>query len=80
MNKKQIILIVIVAILLIAIPLSLYLVRQRQIVRSRADEPNVSVQFVDDSGQVITETHNPNVKLRIILPIIPATSSAGIQI
>lgn len=72
MNKKQIIIIVVSLILLVAIPLSLYLVRSRQTVRSRAAEGGARVEFVDDQGNVITETRNRDVKIRIM--VIPSAS------
>lgn len=72
-NKKQPLTIIIFIILLIAIPVTLYLVRQQQIIKSRAAFVP-KVEFVDASGNVITETTNPNVKLKITKKTAPSPS------
>lgn len=63
-NKRQILIIAGFIILLLAIPLTLYLVRQTQIFKPKAAFIP-GVEFVDETGNVITETTDLNVKLRI---------------
>lgn len=64
MSKKRVLSIVVFIILLMAIPATMYLVRQQQTLKSRAAFIP-KLEFVDATGKVITETTNPNVKLRI---------------
>lgn len=73
LTRKQIWAIVVFVILLFAIPLSLYLVRQTQIFAPRAAFVP-KLEFLDDTGNVITETTNPNVKLKISKEILPSPS------
>lgn len=64
MSKKTIITGLLFVILLVAIPLSLYLVKQQQVIRSRADFiPRAT--FVDENRNPITQTASRRVKLRI---------------
>lgn len=64
MEKKQILLIAGFILLLISIPATLYLVKQQQTLKSRASFVN-SVEFLNNSGQVITETNSQSVRLRL---------------
>lgn len=63
-NKRQIFIIAGFIILLVSIPMTLYLVRQTQIFQPKAAFIP-KVEFVDEGGNVITETSNLTVKLRI---------------
>lgn len=64
MDKKQILAALAFIILLAAIPATMYLIKQQQIFKSKASFiPRA--EFLDSSGNVITETSSVNVKLRI---------------
>jgi hypothetical protein len=71
-TKKQIITGIIVSILLIALPVLLYLVSQRQIFKPKAIGENSQIEFRSTSGQTLPEvggipqTTVKDVKLRII--------------
>lgn len=73
MTKRQIIILIGFVIIVIAIPVTLYLVRQTQIFKPRAAFIP-KVEFVDAAGQVITETTDPNVKLKITKEAAPTPS------
>lgn len=78
LNKRQIFILISFAIILVAIPLTLYLVKQTQIFQPKAAFVP-KVEFTDASGNVITETTNPNIKLRITKETVTASPSpAGI--
>lgn len=64
MSKRQLFILIGFAIILVAIPVTIYLARQTQIFAPKAAFVP-GVEFVDESGQVITETSSANVKLRI---------------
>lgn len=74
MSKKQIFIIIGLIALLITIPLTLYLARKQQTVRSRASF-ETRVDFVDDNGNPITRTNNTRVKLRIRKEATPGGQS-----
>lgn len=63
---KQILGITSLLILIIAIPVGMYLIKQSQIIKSRADvEQQTRIEFVDDAGEVIFETAKRDVKLKL---------------
>ena len=74
MTKRQVVILIGFAIILIAIPLTLYLVQQTQIFRPKAAFIP-KIEFVDTSGSLITETSSPNVKLRITKEAISPSPS-----
>lgn len=74
MTKRQLFILLSFAIILVAIPVTLYLVRQTQIFQPRAAFIP-KVEFTDASGNVITETTNPNVKLRITKETVTSSPS-----
>lgn len=63
-SRKQLLAILSFVIILISIPVTLYLVKQTQIFAPKAAFLP-KVEFVDATGQVITETTSANIKLRI---------------
>lgn len=72
MADKKNLLIIIAFILIIAIPVTVYFVRQSQIFKSRASATS-GAEFLDASGNPlpvdsngIAQTTDPNVKLRIV--------------
>lgn len=73
MNKRQILIIIGFIILVLAIPLTLYLVRQTQIFKPKAAFIP-KVEFVDVTGAPITETTDLNVRLRITREEAPSPS------
>lgn len=82
-NKRQSLIIIGFIILVLAIPTTLYLVRQTQIFQPKAAFIP-KVEFVDNAGNVITQTSTPNVKLRIrrepVVSPSPSPSPSGISI
>lgn len=74
-NKKQILIIAGFIILLVSIPVTLYLARQTQIFKPKAAFVP-EVEFVDDIGAPITETTDPDVKLKITKEAAPSPSSS----
>lgn len=64
LTKRQVYILIGFVIILVAIPVTIYLVRQTQIFKPKAVFIP-KVEFVDASGKVITQTTSPNVKLRI---------------
>jgi len=64
MTKKQLLFLIGFILIVVSIPATLYLVRKPQIFAPKAAFIP-KIEFVDDSGQVITETANPVVKLKI---------------
>lgn len=72
-TRRQVFILIGFVIILTAIPVTLYLVRQTQIFKPRAAFIS-KLEFVDNSGNVITQTTSPNVKLRITKEV--ATPSA----
>ncbi len=76
MTKRQTLILIGFVIILVAIPATLYLVRQTQIFRPRAAFIP-KVEFVNDTGQVITETTNSNVKLKITKETAPSSSPSA---
>ncbi len=64
MNKKQILAILIFIVLLISVPVTIYLVRHPQILKSKADFVS-NIEFLDAGGNAVTVTSSANVKLRI---------------
>lgn len=73
MTKKQILIFIGFVIILISIPVTMYLVRQTQIFAPKAVFIP-KIEFLDAAGQVITETTNPNVKLKITKEAAPSPS------
>ena len=65
MKEKGIAQIVIVLILMAGLLVGLYLSQNPQIFKPRAAVSNPKAEFVDDSGNTIASTSNPNVKLKI---------------
>ncbi len=63
-KNKQVITFLIIIVLIIAVPMTLYLVRQQQILKSKADFVS-NIEFLDAGGNAITVTSSANVKLRI---------------
>lgn len=90
-SKKQILIILGFIILLLAIPATLYLVQKTQIFRPKAAFIP-KAEFVDATGNVITQTSSQNVKLKIIKEVAatplaspspaesPSPSPSGISI
>lgn len=74
MTKRQVYILIGFVIILVAIPITLYLVGQTQIFRPKAAFIP-KVEFVDAAGQVITETSDPNVKLKITKETITSSPS-----
>lgn len=89
MTKKNIITILILAILLAALPLGIKLVREQQILRSRALEGTAQIEFVTEGNPNIVERAgrkvlkvNPNtntarIGVKFTSPFGPAPSGAG---
>lgn len=71
MSKKQILIIIGLVVLLIAIPLTLYLARKQQTVKSKASF-STQVEFLDENGNIITQTNKTRVKLRIKKDVTPS--------
>ncbi len=75
-SKKQLISLIIVIILLISLPLTLYLVKTRQIFKPRAtgNTPEAAFQFTDSSGSPLPRTGNTittnsqNIKIQLTDP------------
>lgn len=65
MGKKQILAALAFIILLAAIPISMYLIRQQQVFKSKANFVP-KVEFLDEEGDTITQTSTTSAKLRII--------------
>lgn len=74
MTKKQILILIGFIIILVSIPATIYLVRQTQIFAPKAAFIP-KIEFVDATGNVITETTNPNVKLRITKEAVTTSPS-----
>lgn len=77
--KKQIFGAVVFTLLLVAIPATMYLVRQQQILRSRAAEEDLNLTLLDQSGQQLTLssgnliTSDRNIKVQVVYnPSTPA--------
>ncbi len=75
-NKRQILIIIGFIILLLAIPVTLYLVRQTQIFNPKAAFIP-KAEFLDSNGNVITQTSTKNVRLKIIREVAPTPSPAS---
>ena len=74
MIKRQTLILIGIGLVILAIPLTIYLVRQTQIFRPRAAFIP-KIEFVNASGSLITETSSPNVKLRITKEAISPSPS-----
>lgn len=76
MNRKQTLAIIGFIILLFAIPITMYLVRQQQILKSRASFVP-KAEFIDAQGNVITTTNTSSVRLKITKEqVVPSPSPA----
>lgn len=77
MSKRQTLILIGIGLVILAIPLTIYLVRQTQIFQPKAAFVP-KIEFTDASGNVITETTSPNVKLRITKEAVsPSPSSVS---
>jgi len=70
LSKKRLTSLGVFLLLLIAIPLSLYLIQKQQIFKGRAT-PNSSIDILGPSGNVITTTANKNVQLKLTYGTTP---------
>lgn len=66
LSEKGIAHIAVLIILIVGLGVGLYLSQNPQIFNPRANVSNPSAQFVDSSGTAITQTTNPNVRLKIV--------------
>jgi hypothetical protein len=63
-------------IILAGIPLGMYLIKQQQVLKSRADLSGTRVEIVDAAGNAISETNGLRVKLK--LTYVPPSSSSSV--
>ncbi len=73
MIQRQTLILIGIAVVIAAVPVTLYLVRQTQIFQSKAAFIP-KIEFVDDTGSIITETQSPNVVLKITKEESPSPS------
>ncbi len=66
LSEKGIVNIILVLILLLGLGAALYLVQHPQIFRPKAAVNGPSAQFVDASGNAISQTTTANVRLKIV--------------
>lgn len=64
-NKKQLISLAVLIFLVVAIPLTMYIIRQQQIFKGRAVGANSRIAFLNSNNQEIQSTLTQQVKLRL---------------
>lgn len=63
-SKAQLISLAVLILLALAIPLSVYLIQQQQVLKSKASE-GTRIEFVNEAGSLITQTSSASVKLKL---------------